>query len=330
MKACLALAARVLAASVGVALLAAPLFADAQPARIPRVGVVYYAGLYEPVIDGLRVGLKEKGLEEGRDFALEIRDAKGEPETVEEVARRFEREGVRLIYSVTTSVTTIVKRVAAGVPIVFCVGSDPVSTGLIESFAKPGGRLSGVHYFTTDLTAKRLEILKELVPKLRRVVTFYDPTNPAALASARLAREAGRQLGVELIERHAASVSELQAGLRALKAGEADAFFLVSDALAISQAQAIIDAARAIRMPTMFHEQTIAARGALVSYGVNYHEIGRQSAKHVQRVLAGASPRDLPVENVTRIELVLNRRIARAIGLTIPPGVLARADRLIE
>src|SRR5262249_57244928 len=132
------------------------------------------------------------------------------------------------------------------------------------------------------------------------------------------------------IERHIASAAELQGRLRALKAGEADAFFQVSDAVVLSQAQAVIDAARALRMPTIFQEQTAAARGALASYGVDFHEIGRQSARHVQRVLAGTSPRDLPVENVTRIELVLNRRTAREIGLAIPPELLARADRVIE
>ena len=325
-----AVAAWVLGAFAGLALLAAAIPAAAQPAQLPRVGAVYFAGPYDAVIDGLRAGLKELGLAEGRDFGLEVRDAKGEARTIEEIARRFEREGVRLIYSVPTAVTTVVKRVTTHVPIVFCVGSDPISTGLIESFARPGDRLTGVHYLSTDLTAKRLEVLKELVPRLHRVVTFYDPANPVPREAARQAREAGRQLGVELIERHVASAAELKAALRALKPGEADAFFLISDALVISQSQAVIDAARAIRLPTIFQEQTVAARGALASYGVNFLEIGRQSARHVQRVLGGTSPRDLPVENVTRIELVLNRRTAREIGLAIPPGLLARADRVIE
>jgi len=313
-----------------VGLLAAALLAQAQPARIPRVGVIYYAGLYDPVIDGLQAGLKESGLVEGRDFALEVRDAKGEPRLVEEIARRFEREGVRLIYAVTTSVAIVVKRVTADLPIVFCVGSDPVTSGLVVGFAKPDGRLTGVHYLSTDLTAKRLEILKELVPKLHRVVTFYRPANPASREAVRLAREAGRQLGVEVIERHITSAAELQGRLRTLKAGEADAFFQVSDAVVLSQAQAVIDVAKVLRLPTMFQERTAVERGALASYGVDFHEIGRQSAKHVQRILTGSSPRDLPVESVSRIELVLNRRTAREIGLVIPSDLLTRADHVIE
>jgi putative ABC transport system substrate-binding protein len=213
---------------------------------------------------------------------------------------------------------------------VFSVGSDPVAVGLVESFAKPGGRLTGVHAQGRDLTAKRLEILKEVLPKLRRVVTFYDPANPSAQAGAKLAREAARQLGIDLIERKVSSVKELQNGLKALRAGEADAYFYVADAMMISQAQLIIDTATAKRLPTMFNETAMVAKGALVSYGVSYHEAGRLTAKHVQRVLAGTSPKDLPVENVDRLELVLNLRTARELGLTIPRQIRLRADKVIE
>jgi putative ABC transport system substrate-binding protein len=200
----------------------------------------------------------------------------------------------------------------------------------VESFAKPGGRLTGIHRQSQDLTAKRLEILKEVLPKLRRVITFYDPNNPSAQVSAKLAREAARQLGVELVERHVSSVKELQEGLKALRVGEADAYFYVADAMVTSQAQLIIDTARAKRLPTMFNETAIVAKGALVSYGVSYHEVGRLTAKYVQRILAGTSPRDLPVENVDRLELALNLRTARELGLTIPRQIRLRADKVIE
>ena len=138
-------------------------------------------------------------------------------------ARSLERGKVDLIYSVSTSVTTAVKRATTEVPIVFAVGSDPVVAGLVESFARPGGRLTGVHYQqSADLTAKRLEILKEILPNLRRVVTFYDPSNAIAMAGAKWAREAARQLKIEILERHVASVEELRRGLIALKAQDAD------------------------------------------------------------------------------------------------------------
>lgn len=310
--------------------LAAPLGARGQSARVARIGVILYGSTYAPIIEGLRAGLKELGVAEGKDFALEVFDAKGEAKAVEEAARRFERERVRLIYCVPTSAAVVVKRATTDIPIFFCVGTDPIAIGLVESFAKPGGRLTGVNYLATDLTAKRLELLKDLLPKLRRVMTFYRPGHPPAEASARLAREAGKKLGIQVVERHVSSVPELRAALAAIKAGDADALFPVSDALVFAQSQLLIDTAKALRMPLMIYEQTLAERGALVSYGVDYREIGRQSAKNVQRMLAGDRPGDLPVENVTRFMFVLNRRTAQEIGLTVPPAMLVRFDRVIE
>jgi len=200
----------------------------------------------------------------------------------------------------------------------------------VESFAKPGGRLTGVHLLETDLTAKRLEILKEILPKLRRVLTFYNPNNRSARESSKRAREAAQHLRVEFVERHVASVEELRAGLGVLRAGEADAFFYVGAAMVTSQAQWIIAAAKAKRLPTMFHDRSFVAQGALASYGVNFREAGRLSAKHVQRVLAGTNPKDLPIENTDRLELVLNLRTARELGLTIPPSILLRATKVIQ
>jgi putative ABC transport system substrate-binding protein len=224
----------------------------------------------------------------------------------------------------------VAKRATAEIPIVFCAGSDPVVLGLVESFAKTGGRLTGVYNPTTELTAKRLEILKEIVPKLRRVVTFYDPRSPVGIESSKLAREAAQRLGVKFIERHVISIEELQTGIRALKSGEVDAYFAVSDARAVNQAQLIIDTARVKRLPTMFDFLSHIIKGGLASYSVSLHEVGRVSAKYVQRILTGVKPRDLPVQGIDKIELVINLKTAKQIGLTIPPNVLVRADRVIR
>jgi putative tryptophan/tyrosine transport system substrate-binding protein len=163
------------------------------------------------------------GFEDGRQYILHIRDVKGDPKALEATARALEQEKVDLIWSLSTSVTLAVKRATANVPIVFYAGTDPVDVGLVKSFAKPGGRLTGVHSLSTETTAKRLEILKEMSPKLRRVATFYDPGNMAARESAKSVREAARQLRIELVERPVRSVEELRAGLQALKPGEVDA-----------------------------------------------------------------------------------------------------------
>jgi putative ABC transport system substrate-binding protein len=322
---------RISAFVLATMLLAAVPLAEAQQPKVYRVGVITAGGAWYETIDGLRVGLRKLGLEEGKQIILAIRDTKGDAKAAEEAARNFEQEKVDLIYTTQTSVTIAAKRATKDIPIIFCAGTDPVDLGLVESFARPGGRLTGVFSRETDLTAKRLEILKEIVPKLRRVVTFYNPRNPVAIESSKLAREEATRLrGVELVERHVASVEELQAGMRALKAGEMDAYFAVSDAIAGSQDHLIIDTARVKRLPTMFNNQSSVIKGGLASYSVSRHEVGRLSAKYVQRILAGVKPQDLPVEGVDKIDLVINLKAAKEIGLTIPPNVLVRAQKVIR
>jgi putative ABC transport system substrate-binding protein len=312
-----------------VLLIAAPL-AEAQQPKVYRVGVLLPGEAWYEIIDGLRVGLKELGLEEGKQFVLEIRDTKADLKAAEEVARNLEQEKVNLIYTTRTSVTIAAKRATVDIPIVFSAGTDPVVLGLVESFAKPGGRLTGVYEPGTDLTAKRLEILKEIVPKLRRVVTFYDPRSPVGIESSRLARAAAQQMGIQFVERPVASVEELQAGVRAIRVGAVDAFFQLADPMVLGQAQLIIDSARRIKLPTMLLDQSLVGKGGLVSYGINYYELGRLSAKYVQRILAGVKPKDLPVQQVDKIELVINLKTAKQIGLTIPPSVLSRVDKVIK
>src|ERR687897_322907 len=270
-----------------VVLLAVAVIAQAQQPKVYGVGVLLPGAHWYDIVDGLRAGLKELGLEEGKQFILEIRDTKGDLKAAETAARNLEQEKVKLIYTTRTSVTIAAKRVTADIPIVFSAGADPVVLGLVDSFAKPGGRLTGVYEPGTDLTAKRLEILKEIVPKLRRMVAFYDPRNPVASQSAKLAREEARLRDVELVERHFASVEELQAGIRSVRAEEVDAFFQLSDSMVNNQAQLIIETAKVRRLPTMFLDQSAVVQGGLASYNVSHHQVGRLSAKYVQRILSG-------------------------------------------
>jgi putative ABC transport system substrate-binding protein len=313
------------------AAMAAPCAAGGQtPGNVRRVGIVHQGSVYSVVTDGLRQGLRELGLEEGKHVILDIRDTQGDLLKAEAAAKDLERGKVDLIYTVATSVTLVAKRATTQTPIVFFAGTDPIAAGLVDSLAKPGGRLTGVHSQATDLTAKRLEVLKEIIPRLGRVLTFYNPGNPVPREGARLGREAARQLGLQVVERHVSSVEELRLALQALKPREVDAYFYTADTMVTGQALLIIDAARVKRLPTMFQEETLVAKGALVSYGTNFREAGRISAKHVQRILAGTSAKDLPVESYDRIELALNLRTAREIGLTIPPSFRLRADKVIE
>jgi len=279
------------------AMLLAPCFqAEAQQPKVYRVGVLVPGEAWYEIVDGLRAGLKQLGFEEGKQYVLAIRDWKGDAKAAEEATKSFEQEKVNLIYTTSTNSTIAARRATAEIPIVFCAGTDPVVLGLVDSFAKPGGRLSGVYHPSTDLTAKRLEILKEIVPKLRRVVTFYDPRRPTAIESSKLAREAAQRMGLQLVERHVVSAEELQAGMRALKAGEVDAFLTVSDPIADNEAQFIIDTAKVKRLPTMFAFLSHVPKGGLASYAVSFHEMGRLSAKYVERILAGVKAQDLPVQ----------------------------------
>jgi putative ABC transport system substrate-binding protein len=312
-----------------LALFAVSLVVDAQQARLYRVGVVLQGGDYLAAVDGLRDGLKELGFEEGKQLVLHVRDAKGDLKSVETVARGLEEEHVDLIYSLATSVTLAVKQVTKRVPIVFYAGTDPVSVGLVDSFPKPGGRLTGIYGHFTEMTAKRLELLKEMVPRVRRPLVFYNPDNRAAQESLTLARDAARQLDLKLIERPVTSVEELRAGLRALRPGEADALTIVSDAMVVSRQDLLIEAATAKRLPTMLTDRA-SVSGALAGMGEPYYRIGRLSAKPIQRVLLGANPGDLPIDQLDRLHFVVNLKTAKALGLTIPRAVLARADEIIE
>jgi putative tryptophan/tyrosine transport system substrate-binding protein len=316
--------------AVGAAFLLSVTQVRAQQSKVHRIGVLLPGGALYETVDGLKAGLRELGLEEGKQFTLTIGDTKGDVKAAAEAARNFEQEKVSLIYALATSVITAAKAATADVPIVFCVGSDPVTGGLVDSFAKPGGRLTGVHFLLRDLTAKRLEILKEVLPKLSRVVTFYDPGNRVPTEAAKSGREEAKRLGLKFIERHVKSVEELRQALQTLKAGEADAFFYTPDAMVGSQAQLIIDTAKAKKLATMFQESGLVAKGGLASYGQNYYQLGWLSAKYVQKVLSGTPPRDLRIETVEDVELAINLKTAKDLGLTIPPNVLARAKRVIK
>ena len=320
----------VLAGLLGLVLLAAPLVTEAQQPRVYQIGVVLHGGPYFGDIEGLRDGLKERGLVEAKHFVLRVRDTKGDVTLVESAARTLEEQKVDLIYAITTSVTLAVKQATKSVPIVFYSGTDPVAIGLVESFRRPGGRLTGVYGRFTELTAKRLELLKEMIPKLRRVAIFYSPDNPAAQVSMRIARDAAGRLKVKLVERPVDSVDMLRAGLRALRPGDVDAFIYASDAMIVSQEELLLETSRAKKLPTMLSYQGNVSKGALASYGENRVTLGRLAAQRVQRVLLGANPGDVPIEQLDKLHFVVNLKTARALGLTIPRSVLARADEMIE
>jgi putative ABC transport system substrate-binding protein len=313
-----------------LALGAVPTGVFGQQARVYRIGVIHHGGVYLTAVDGLRDGLKALGFEEGKHYVLHLRDAKGDLKAAEPIARSLENEKVDVIFSMSTSVSAIVKRATKSVPIVFYAGSDPVRAGLVEKFSAPGGRVTGVYSRFTDLAAKRLELLQVLAPNLRRVVAFYNTESQIARRAIEETRAAARQLKLELVERPVASVEELKAGVQALRPGEVDAFAYMTDSMIVSQSDMIIEAARARKMLTMFADRSLVAKGGLASYGESYFRIGRQSAGLVHKVLRGTDPGKLAVEQLDQLHFVINLKTAKELGLTIPDSVLTRADEVIR
>lgn len=298
--------------------------------KIPHIGVIHLGGVLKTVADGLSTGLKELGLEDGKQIVLDVRDLKGDAKGVENLAQKFEQDKLNLIFTNTQPVTTAAMKATQNVPIVFAIGTDPIAHGFIQSFGKPGGRLTGVQYFARDLTGKRLELLKEFLPSLRQIITFYDPINSTSMEGAKLGREEAQRRKIKFVEQHVKSPAELSAALAKIKPRQFDAYLYIADAMIASQAQLIIDGARTKKLPTMFHDQALVASGALASYGQSYFEIGRRSAKYVQKVLAGTPPGDLRVETVEDVELAFNLKTAKEIGVTIPPNVLTRAAKVVR
>jgi len=305
--------------------------AVAQPAKkIPRIGVIHMGGVLGTVADGLRAGLKELGIDDGKQIILDVQDLKGDAKGAGNLAQKFAHDKVNLIFTNTQPVTTAAMKATQTVPIVFAIGTDPIAHGFIQSFGKPGGRLTGVQYLARDLTGKRLEVLKEFLPSLRQIVTFYDSSNSTSMEGAKLGREEAQRRKIKVVEYHVKSPAELSAALAKIKPRQFDAYLYIADAMIASQAQQIIDGARTKKLPTMFHDQALVASGALASYGQSYFEIGRRSARYVQKVLAGTPPGNLRVETVEDVELAFSLKTAKEIGVTIPPNVLARAAKVVR
>ncbi len=239
-------------AALAAAVTGGPVFVSAvqaQPRKPFRIGVVHEGGEYSKMIDGLKDGLRELGLEPGRDVLLDVRAVEGDRAATGESARGLEQAKVALICTLGTSVAITAKGATARIPIVFVIGGDPVAYGLVKSRARPEGRLTGVRYLSVDLTAKRFQILKEAMPSLHRVVTFYDHANP--VNGIKLTGEAARQLNIELVERPVKSVVEFRESFRALGPKDADAYFYIPDAMIVSQTRFVIETARTKRLPTM-------------------------------------------------------------------------------
>lgn len=298
--------------------------------KVYRIGVLNPGGIYTPAVDGLRERLRELGYVEGKNILFDAPETQGDWKAIEEAAERFVRERVDLLYSVTTGAAKIAQRATKEIPIVFNVVGDPVKFGFAKSFANPGGNLTGLSNTVLELSGRRLQVLKELVPHARRFLAIYNPEYEFAVKALAIATEAAPQLGVELVEVQVKNLGEAEALLKALKPGEYDGLFIPPDASLLSRPAHLFGLAQEKRLPTIAHEEALVHQGALASYGTNFRQMGRQVASHVVKVLKGVKPQDLPIERPSKFDLIINLRTAQAIGLKVPREVLLQADKVIR
>jgi putative ABC transport system substrate-binding protein len=273
--------------------------------------------------------LRELNWIEGRNIVIEYRWAEGRAERAAEVASEFVRSRVDVIVTIGTRTTTAAKAATSLIPIVFCSVSGPVETGLVASLARPGGNITGLSNQMADTGGKRLEILRELIPHLRRLATIGNATNPAATVEMAQIRAQAQGLGLTVISPEIRQAEDFATAFESFK-GQVDALYVQTDLLTISNRIRINTLALEARLPTMHGIRDFVELGGLVSYGHNIADLLRRAGDYVDKILRGAKPSDLPVEQPTKFDLVLNLTTARALGLTVPPSLLARADEVIE
>jgi putative ABC transport system substrate-binding protein len=308
-------------------LLAAPLVVEAQQAiTIPRIGLLADATPWEP----FRLGLRDLGYVEGKSIALEERSSQGRNERFSDLAAELVRLNVNIIVTWGTPATLAAKQATTTIPIVMASAGDPVMSGLVSSLAHPGGNVTGLTVLGPGLAAKRLELLKEAVPNLSRVAFLWNPANPDQRASFNEVQAGARALGVTLHSVEARNREDLEQALAAMKQSRPSALLMTADSVHQRYIGRIVAFTSETRLPAMYQLKEAVDRGGLMSYGASLPDLGRRAAHFVDKILKGAKPADLPVEQPTKFELVVNLKTAKALGLTIPPSVLARADQVIQ
>jgi len=303
-----------------------------QATKIPRIGLLLTGTLSSSSysLEAFRNGLRDLGYVEGKNILVEYRYAEGKPDRLPSLAAELVRLKVDVIVTTGTPPSQAAKTATTTIPIVMALISDPVGAGLVASLARPGGNITGLSSISQDLSGKRLELLKEAIPKVSRVGVLYDPNDPAKVAEFKEIEVAARPLGVHLQSLEVRSLDELESAFKAATRGKATALLVLPTTILSTRTKQIAELAAKNRLPTMFATSQYMDAGGLMSYGPDYTDLWRRAATYVDKILKGAKPADLPVEQPMKFELVINLKTAKQIGLTIPPNVLARADKVIK
>ena len=313
------------------AVLAAPVSAEAQQAgKVYRVGFITLSSLSDPRIEAFREGMRELGYIEGKTIAIEWRSADGSAERLPALADELVRSRPALIVAAQTQAISATKRATSMIPIVFVATPDPVSSGFVNSLSRPGGNLTGLSTSAADIGSKQIAMLKLALPKCSRVALVANPTNNASVVVRKVVATTALEMKLHVISLDAQDLQEIERALAEATRAGADAAILAVDGFFIQVRSQIAVFALRHKLPTMFTQREHAVAGGMMSYGPSLSAQYHRAAYYVDRIFKGAKAADLPVEQPTKFELVINLKTAKALGLTISPSLLARADQVIE
>jgi putative ABC transport system substrate-binding protein len=322
---------RVFITLLGGAAVAWPLAARAQqPAKVARIGHLDLGPPFARAsrVEALRAGLRDLGWIEGKNIVIEFRWADG-VQQLHELAAELVRMNVDVIFAPSSTMVEPARQATKTIPIVFSNHADPIGTGHVASLSRPGGNITGLSELATDLDAKAMELLKEAVPATR-IGVLWNPTTPSQVPGLQSVRAAGEKLGLALHIVPAARTDEFDAALASMARESVGSVFVVPSPLTLMQRAPLAELALKHRLPTMFGARENVEAGGLMSYGADRHDLVRRAALYIDKILKGAKPADLPVEQASKYQLVINLKTARALGLELPPTLLARADEVIE
>jgi len=309
--------------------LAAPLTAAAQqPSKVYRIGFLRGGQPPETYVEGLQQGLRERGYVNGQNVVVEYRATDGGFDQLPRLAEEFVRSKVDVILASAAPAAIAAKRVTRSVPIVFVGVVDPVEIGLVPSLVRPGGNITGLATNAVDFAGKRLELLRAIIPRLRRVAVIWQPDNPSNPNQLKGAQVAARTLGVQLVPVSIQRPNDFDSAITTVRG--TDGLLMLESPFFTTYRARLAELALTSRLPAVYGQREYVEVGGLVSYGTDFQDLYRRTATYVDKILKGASPADLPVELPTKFELALNLKTAKALGLTIPPSLLARADQVIE
>ncbi|MGA8999590.1 MAG: ABC transporter substrate-binding protein [Pseudolabrys sp.] len=308
-----------------------PLAASAQ-SKIPRIGFMgnSTAALEANLVDAFREGLREHGYEEGRNIVIEYRWADGKYEQFPALVAELIAAKVDVIVTAGTPAALAMKKATTTVPLVMVAVGDPVGTGLVPSLARPGGNLTGLSSVAPDLEGKRLQLLREVVPALSHVAMFINSVNPFHVSSMRQARAAAKAMGIKLQLHDIRKSQDLDDAFAAIRKERPDALLILADRVFLHNRERMMDFTKEQRLPNVNAYKELVEVGGLMSYGPSYEDMHKRAAIYVDKILKGAKPADLPIEQPSKFTFIINLKTAKALGVTVPSQLLALADRLIE